>query len=139
MKKMKKLILALVLISFLAVPAISLAKCADQTAKDGCEAVGCTWISADASVTPAIVAHCMGIQKDVNVFAAINNLVNWLFAILMLAAVVSITIGGFFFLTAGGKPESISKARDLIIYAIVGIAVALLAKGLTKLAEGIIG
>lgn len=39
-------------------------------------------------------------------------------------AVVMIVLAGFRFITAGGNPDSIGSARNTIIYALIGLAVA---------------
>jgi hypothetical protein len=55
---------------------------------------------------------------------------NWLFSILMAVAVIFIIMAAWTFLTAGGNPDSITKARQMLIYALVGVGVAVLARGL---------
>ena len=56
----------------------------------------------------------------------------------MLIAILFIILSAWYFLTAAGNPEAIAKARQMLIYALIGIAVALLAAGLPKLIEGLI-
>ena len=40
------------------------------------------------------------------------------------AAVLMIVISAFYFLTAGGKPERLETAKNIFIYAIIGLLVA---------------
>lgn len=52
-----------------------------------------------------------------------NNLV-W--PILGVIAVFAIIYGGYLYMTAAGNPEQVDKAKKVLIYAIIGIVVALL-------------
>lgn len=45
-----------------------------------------------------------------------------------LAAVIMIIIGGFRYVTSGGKQESVASAKNTILYAIVGLIVVALAQ-----------
>src|SRR3989344_6665565 len=47
--------------------------------------------------------------------------------IVMGISVVMIMYAAFLFLTAGGVPDNLTKARNTLIFALVGVAVALLA------------
>lgn len=53
--------------------------------------------------------------------------------IMGVAAVIVIIISGVRFITSGGDPNSVKKARDGLIYAVVGILIALLAQGIVSL------
>ena len=68
----------------------------------------------------------------------INNVVNWFFLIVMTVAAIFILVSAWTFLTAGGNPDSITKARQMLIYALVGVVVAVLAKGLPILIQSIL-
>ena len=59
----------------------------------------------------------------------LRNVVRWIYIIFFILAVMFIIFAAFSYLTAGGDPEQVSKAKSRIIYAAVAIAVALLAVG----------
>jgi len=59
----------------------------------------------------------------------IRNVVKWVYIIFFVIAVLFILFAAFSYLTAGGDPEKVGKAKSQIIYAAVAIAVALLAVG----------
>jgi hypothetical protein len=59
--------------------------------------------------------------------------------ILMVIAVIMIVWGGFTYLTAAGDPEKAGKAKTIIVYALVGIAIALFAKALPSIIKSIMG
>lgn len=71
--------------------------------------------------------------------STIYYVTNWIFLILMGIAVIMVIIGGFFMVTAAGNPEGFAKGRTLIIYALVGVVVALLAKFIPGVAKFIVG
>ena len=58
------------------------------------------------------------------------GITDWIFVILLLLAIIFIVLAGFQFVTGGGDPTAVAQARNKLIYAAVGIIVALLAKGL---------
>jgi hypothetical protein len=49
---------------------------------------------------------------------------------LIALSLIMIVIAGFNYVTAGDNSEKVSKANKMILYAAIGIAVALLAKGI---------
>ncbi len=64
---------------------------------------------------------------------------NWLFMIIMLIAVIMIVVGGFTYMTASGDPEKAGKGKTIIVYALIGIAIALFAKVLPSIIRFIMG
>ena len=54
---------------------------------------------------------------------------NWVFAIFLAMSIIYIVLAAFQFVTGGGDPAQVSAARQKLIYAAVGIAIALLAAG----------
>ena len=62
---------------------------------------------------------------------------NWFFTIFLLVAIIFLIWSAFLYLTAAGDGTKVTKAKTALIYSIVGIAVALLAGGLTTLVENI--
>ncbi|MDI6602528.1 MAG: hypothetical protein QME57_00195 [Patescibacteria group bacterium] len=63
----------------------------------------------------------------------INNIINFIFNIALAIVPLMIVIAGFYFVTAGGDPEQIKKAKDLIFYTVVGFIIILLARGVIEL------
>lgn len=59
----------------------------------------------------------------------LKGVIRWIYIIFFVIAVMFIIFAAFSYLTAGGDPEQVSKAKSRIIYAAVAIAVALLAVG----------
>lgn len=72
-----------------------------------------------------------------DVIKIINTLVNWLFAIILAIAVIMLLWAAFLWMTSAGDEEKTGKARKTLIYALVGVAVAVVAKGLVKIVEAL--
>lgn len=64
---------------------------------------------------------------------AVNLIVNILSVILGTAAVIMLILGGIKYTTSGGDSNAVSSAKNTIIYSLVGLAVAVLAKPLVNL------
>lgn len=90
------------------------------------------------SLAPAVgavnVLPCDGVdsalckqEKDDDVPHFIKNLVNTLLFILGAVSVVVIVIAGFYYTTSNGDQALITKAKNTLLYAVVGLVVALLA------------
>ena len=69
----------------------------------------------------------------------IMGLVNWMAWFVGLMAVLTGLYAGILFITAGGNAETVTKARNILLYAIVGIAVAILAFSLVTISQSVFG
>lgn len=58
------------------------------------------------------------------------------FAVLAALAVVFIAVGGLRFITSQGNPQEVSKAKSTVVYALVGLLVALLAEAIVSFTLG---
>lgn len=57
----------------------------------------------------------------------INTIVNTLLYILGAIAVIMIIVGGIMYVTSGGDAGNVKKAKDTILYSVIGLIVAILA------------
>jgi hypothetical protein len=73
---------------------------------------------------------------DNDLSGTIKTVVNILSAIVGVAAVIMIIIGGFRYITASGDSGSISSAKNTIIYALVGVVIATLAQVIVRFVLG---
>jgi len=69
----------------------------------------------------------------------IYTVTNWIFYILTLVAVLMIIYGGFVYITAAGDPAKATSAKGILTFAIIGLAIALLAKLIPSLVKFILG
>ena len=65
--------------------------------------------------------------------AIIDRIKNIVLIILLSLAGAFVLVAGFFFVTAGGDPNMVGKGRQMLIFALVGVAVAGLAELIVRL------
>ena len=80
----------------------------------------------------SVTAPVLGVMNT------LEKIINWLFTILLVGAVIFIIIAAFMFVTAQGDAAKVETARNYIMYALIGVAVAFLARGLIALVSLII-
>jgi hypothetical protein len=73
--------------------------------------------------------------EQTDVMASLGNIADWIFYILIGVSVLFIVIAGIEYVTAQGDPEKIKAAGQKVLYALIGIIVAALAKGLVVLVQ----
>ncbi len=73
-----------------------------------------------------------------SVEAIVGRITNWVFYIGIILAPLMIIIGAFMFLTSAGEPDKVRRAKKLIIWTIIGLAVILFSKGLISLIKYIL-
>lgn len=82
------------------------------------EGIGATEGAADTGAT------------DIN--SVVQNVINILLFIVGAGAVIMLIVGGIQYITSTGDQQRVSNAKNTIIYAIVGVVVALLAYALVN-------
>ena len=55
------------------------------------------------------------------------------FGVLAVAAVLMIVVAGLRFVTAQGNPQEVGKAKNTIVYALIGLLVAVVAQAIVSL------
>jgi len=95
-------------------------------------------ILATLLIAPVTVSAQSAAAPTIDVLGVLDNLINWLFTILLIVAVIFLIIAAFNFITASGDPEKIKTARNFVLYALIGVAVAVAARGLVLLVRIII-
>jgi len=70
------------------------------------------------------------LPHNVNLFVMLSQIANYLFWILLAVSIIVIVYAGILFVTASGNTEQVEKARGIILYAVIGIIVAMLAYGI---------
>ena len=69
----------------------------------------------------------------------IYTVTDWIFWIFLAFVVIMGVWTGFMFMSAGGDPGKIEKARGMIVYLVIGIVVAVMVKLIPALTRSIIG
>jgi len=138
---MKKILLAIALISFLAVlagPVITLATLPAPVE-------GCTIrraIVVPGLICPAVGAFCRYDSVVYNCVACclldkIYTFTYWFFAIAIALAIIFALWGGFLLMTAAGEAEKVATGRKWIMWAIIGIAIALIARAIPAIVRAL--
>ena len=68
----------------------------------------------------------------------VTNLIQWVIAIVGVVAVIFIVYGGILYATSSGDPAKVKKAKDTILYAVIGLIIVALAEIITAFVSGII-
>ncbi len=104
-----------------------------------------SYFSTVASNSPSASQLCVGVSEISGVPCSqqsatsqsttnslIHNVILILSYVLGVIAVIMVIIGGFLFTTSGGDSKKVTTAKSTIIYALVGLAVAVLAQILVR-------
>lgn len=73
-----------------------------------------------------------------NLFKFINNVIDAVLKLGAIIAVLAIIYAGFLFVTAQGEEEKITKAKKVLLYAAIGIAILLGARLIANVITGTI-
>ena len=73
-----------------------------------------------------------------NVVNTIDNIANALFTIFVAVTVFFVLYAAYLYLKSGGEPEETGEARNYLIFAAVGVAVAIFARVLPGLVESLL-
>lgn len=66
-------------------------------------------------------------QESTTIVSILNNVVRFMTLVGGFIAVIMVLVGGIKYLVSGGNSENAGKARDMIIYALIGVAVMIIA------------
>lgn len=69
----------------------------------------------------------------------LDNVINLVFTALIVISIIFIILAAFQFVTAGGDPNGVIMARQKLIWAAVGIIVALLSKSVPVVLKAVLG
>ena len=98
-----------------------------------------TGVSIAGLLLPVLALATATPAPDVDLLTALNSLTNWLFTILLIVAVIFLMIAAFTFVTASGDPDKVGKARNFVLWSLIGVAVAVAAKALVAFVQMIMG
>ncbi len=95
---------------------------------------------------PAITATCdLGTPTQSQNWAAyclldtVLTVTDWIFWMAFVIAAAVIVAGGIMFMTAGGNPDRTTKAKQILTFGIIGIAVAVIAKFIPGIVRFFVG
>lgn len=70
---------------------------------------------------------CVQKSQDADLWGIVNTIINVILAIVGVIAVIMIIFGGIQYSTSAGDPGKVKKAKDTILYGVIGLVIALLA------------
>ncbi|MFH1161725.1 MAG: hypothetical protein V1696_00375 [Candidatus Jorgensenbacteria bacterium] len=94
----------------------------------GIAMVGALALPLFAGAQPPTLAQNISSYADIT--ALITKIGNWFFGILVAVAVLFILYSAFLYLTSGGDEEKVKAAKNYLVYAIIAIAIGVLARGI---------
>ncbi|MFQ6049549.1 MAG: hypothetical protein ACE5J0_00695 [Candidatus Paceibacterales bacterium] len=131
---MKKILSNLIVMSVLAavlVPGVASAQpaqtCTLAHTIAGCPAAG---VACNLETDPGCALCC--------VLDAVYTVTDWIFLFLIAVVALLVIWGGFTIATAAGAPEKVESGRNYILYAMIGLAVALLSKAIPALVKTLV-
>ncbi|UZE93315.1 MAG: hypothetical protein IB617_00495 [Candidatus Nealsonbacteria bacterium] len=140
---MKKTLLNLVLASVLVGTIVPMAALAQEG-----PATGCT-ITHDVGIEGcpdnwADDGNCPFDSKDKPcgiccLMNAVYTVTDWMFFVLIAVTGFLVIWGGFNITTAGGSEEKLKQGKDFILFAMIGLAIALFAKAIPALVRTVLG
>lgn len=68
-----------------------------------------------------------GSTNKTNLMGTLNTVINVVLAVVGFVAVIMIILGGISFITSQGDSSKVTKARNTILYGVIGLVIALLA------------
>jgi hypothetical protein len=93
-----------------------------------------------ACTPPAAAADCKSDDwGTICLLNSIYNVTDWISFILLAVAAIMIIMGAFTLATAAGAPEKVTAGRNYIIFACVGLVVALLSRAIPAIARRFVG
>lgn len=78
-----------------------------------------------------------GLPGD-SIYNIIQKIMNWLLGILGFIGIIGFVIAGILYLTAAGDETQIEKAKNAMLYSIIGVIVALIGFVIIQAVEGLL-
>lgn len=63
--------------------------------------------------------------------SVLSSILTMTYYFIGVAAVISLIVGGIMYATSAGDPSQVTKAKNIIVYSVVGIVVAIMAFAIT--------
>lgn len=79
-----------------------------------------------------------GITTRTEAYGSLDRVARFLFNIFLGLALIFLIIAALFYITAGGNQTQLDKAKNILIYSIVAIVLALLAGGMRTFIQNLI-
>jgi len=74
-----------------------------------------------------------------NVWGMVWTIINWVLIVVGIICVIFIIVGGIRYATSGGDPEKVKSAKNTILYALIGLVIAILANVIVQIVFSVTG
>ncbi|MBQ3326036.1 hypothetical protein IJG79_02750 [Candidatus Saccharibacteria bacterium] len=81
----------------------------------------------EAEYKISTVAQCNTDMQDNDLMGSMNTIINVVLGLIGFVAVVVIILGGVTYITSSGDTAKVTKAKNTILYGVIGLVIALLA------------
>lgn len=78
------------------------------------------------------------ITSIADIFRYVDKILNLIFAALVVAAIFFVLMAGYTYITSAGDTEKTAKANKQLLYAAIGLGIALISKGIELVVRNII-
>jgi len=136
MNMKKRLLISIILLTTLIAPVMVLA--ADKPLT-GCDITHPEVADFDSDCDGPISSTTTDAWGMCCLLNSIYTVVDWIFVGLIAIVSLFTILGAFDILTAAGDPEKVKKGRERIMYAMVGLAIALLSRAVPGIVSALIG
>ena len=82
-------------------------------------------------------SNCIS-SECINPGTMITNAISWAIAVVGFVAVIFVVYGGITYTTSAGDPSKVQKAKQMILYALIGLIIVALAEIIVAFVSGII-
>jgi len=146
---MNKILLVLVAFSFLALPGVGIGQTTKELCLTGCQQLrsgvardacirGCSAIPGTEKTKTVGGVEIKNPLKYDTIEDLIKAIIRFLQALALIVTAIVIVAAGYFFVFSQGDPAKVTQARNMVIYALVGLAIILVAQGIIALIERVI-
>lgn len=131
---MKKFLLILVLLTVL-VPMVASAQVSQCNIKYNLSRIDTACVPANNPINENDT-KAWGLCCAMN---AVFQVTDWIFVIIIIVVALLVIWGAFDIVTAAGSPDKVGSGRNRILYALIGLAIALLAKAIPAIVYALLG
>ena len=81
--------------------------------------------------------NSVGGGNEPDLESSVTNVINTMLFIVGIASIIVIILSGIYFVTSAGNAETVKKAKNALIYSIVGLVITILAYAIVNFVIGI--
>ena len=79
----------------------------------------------------------INVTSPADIIRLINNVLNWAASVLFVIAAIMLIYAAILYMTSGGSEEKAKNAKNALLFAIIGIAIGVIALAIEPFIEGV--